>query len=305
MGIPTFVLEGIRLPRVILSIQPSMGSDVQETVSLMKTSYEMGALCFDLPTKSHLEAFRELKNLIEEESLIGLSHVEAGEGASLLGKPLHHFAPKIASTIKKNLFPPQLVTKLKREGVWNSRFFFPTTSSAEVFTQKEIDRIRFDPDRFEKALSNFRQSETPFLVIGRKYGDWLSALGRIDLLQSMVARARERGFRPIFSSYWTTFVLPKTKTIDVAAYAVPINKRWSLFDPEQAFQLIKKFDRPVIGLGPFGDGDLMQDSEKAFSFLFEELRIHGAIVEVTSKGEVTKALNAIEVFPSIIHRQKT
>ena len=305
MRIPTFVLEGIKLPRVILSIQPSMGSDVQETVSLMKASYEMGALCFDLATKNHLEAFRELKNLVEDESLIGLSHVEAGEGASLLGKPLHHFAPKIASTIKKNLFPPLLVTKLKKEGVWNSRFFFPTSSSTEVFTQKEIDRIRFDADRFEKALSNFRQSETPFLVIGRKYGDWLSALGRIDLLQSMVARARERGFRPIFSCYWTTFVLPKTKTIDVAAYAVPINRRWSLFDPEQAFQLIKKFDRPVIGLNPFGDGELMQDSEKVFSFLFEELRIHGVIVEVTSKGEVTKALNTIEGFPSIIHRQKT
>jgi|GEM_PF-364521 hypothetical protein len=305
MHIPTFVLEGIELPRVILSIQPSKGSDVQETVSLMKTSYEMGALCFDLPTKSHLEAFRELKNLVEEESLIGLSHVEAGEGASLLGKPLHHFAPKIASTIKKNLFPPQLVTTLKKEGVWSSKFFFPTSSSAEVFTQKEIDRIRFDADRFDKALFNFRQSETPFLVIGRKYGDWLSALGRIDLLQSMVARARERGFRPIFYSYWTTFVLPKTKTIDVAAYAVPINKRWSLFDPEQAFQLIKKFDRPVIGFNPFAEGELMQDSEEAFSFLFQELRIHGAIVEVTSKEEVTKTLNAIEAFPSIIHRQKT
>ena len=305
MHIPTFVLEGIKLPRVILSIQPPMGSGVQETVSLMKTSYEMGALCFDLPAKNHLEAFRDLKNLVEDEGLIGLSHVEAGEGVSLLGKPLHHFDPKIASTIKKSHFPPQLVTKLKKEGVWNSRFFFPTSSSTEVFTQKEIDRIRFDADRFEKALSNFRQSETPFLLIGRKYGDWLSALGRIDLLQSMVARARERGFRPIFSSYWTTFVLPKTKTINVAAYAVPINRRWSLFDPEQAFQLIKKFDRPLIALNPFADGELMQDSGGAFSFLFEELRIHGVIVEITSKGEVTKALNAIEGFPSIIHRQKT
>src|SRR4030042_6531282 len=118
MHIPTFVLERIKLPRVILSIQPSKGSDVPETVSLMKTLYEMGVLCFDLPTKNHLEAFRELKNLVEDESVIGLSHVEAGEGASLLGKPLHHFAPQIASTINKNIFPPQLVTKLKKDGVW-------------------------------------------------------------------------------------------------------------------------------------------------------------------------------------------
>jgi hypothetical protein len=111
MRIPTFVLEGIKLPRVILSIQPSMGSDVQEAVSLMKASYEMGVLCFDLPTKNHLEAFRELKNLVEDESVIGLSHVEAGEGASLLGKPL--LLPKIFDDQEE---PSPLVAKLKKKG---------------------------------------------------------------------------------------------------------------------------------------------------------------------------------------------
>lgn len=302
MLIPTFVLEGIKLPRIIFSVQPCGGPDIEALLRLMEIGYETGVLCFDLPTKNHLEAFRELRSLVEDETLIGLSHVEVGEGVSLLGKPIRHFEAKVASTIKKNLFPPQLVTKLKKEGLWKSRFFFPTSYSTEVLTQKEIDRIRVDSDRLEKVLSNFRQSETPFLIVGKKYGDWLAALGRVDLLQSIASMIRERGFRPIFCGSWTTFVLPKAKVVNVAAFAVPINKRRSLFDLEQASQFIKKFDRPVISLNPLADGELMKDPEEAFAFLFEELKIHAAIVEVTSKEELVKTLNVAQAFPSLTHR---
>jgi hypothetical protein len=50
----------------------------------------------------------------------------------------------------------------------------------------------------------------------------------------MVSAARRKGFIPIFSGQWATFVLPKAKSLDVAAYAIPINKKWSLFDLQQA-----------------------------------------------------------------------
>ena len=81
--------------------------------------------------------------------------------------------------------------------------------------------MTFDPLRFDKALSLFNPEESPFLLTGEKYGDWLLALGRIDLLKEMVSRIREKGFTPIFSGQWATFVLPKAKPLDVAAYADP------------------------------------------------------------------------------------
>ena len=92
------------------------------------------------------------------------------------------------------------------------------------------------------------------------------ALGRIDLLQEMVSRVREKGFIPIFSGQWATFVLPKAKPLDVAAYAIPINKKWSLFDLQQACDLIKKFDKPVISLNPLADGKLLKESEGGLFF---------------------------------------
>jgi len=222
-----------------------------------------------------------------------------------LGKPLHRFEGTVASTLQKNPSPPELIRNLKAMGVWNSKLFFPPAHSADVFTQKEIDRLVFDPSRFDHAIGLFHPEESPFLFLGGKYADWVSGLGRIDLLKEMALKVRQRGFTPIFSATWASFILPKAKSLDVAAYAIPINRDWSLFDLTQACSLIKKFDRPIISLNPFADGKLMNNPEEAFSFLFTELKIHGAISEMGSEEEGIKVLEALETFPSVIPPRKT
>jgi hypothetical protein len=290
MRIPTAILEGKKLPRVIFSIK---ASSQQEISVLMKEVHEMGVWCFDLPSLKHFESFKELKRLTDDETLIGFGHLEAEEGTSFLGRPLHQFESKIVSTIKKNIVPSNLMYH-----------FFPNPTPSEVFTQKEIDRISFDAPRFEKALSRFDPQLSPVLLIGGKYTDWLLALGRIDLLKEMVGRVRGKSFIPIFSGQWATFVLPKAKSLDVAAYAVPINKRWSHFDLAHACDLIKKFDRPVISLNPLADGELLGESEEAFVFLFEGLKIHSAIVEVASEEAVRKILGSLKRLPSLIPHRK-
>jgi len=131
------------------------------------------------------------------------------------------------------------------------------------------------------------------------------ALGRIDLLKEMMLRVRERGFIPIFSGQWATYALPKAKPLDVAAFAIPINKKWSLFNLAQACNLIKKFDKPVISLNPLANGTLQRNSEEAFSFLFDELKITAAIPEITSEEEFRGILEVMEKFPSLIDPRKT
>ncbi len=288
------MLEGKKISRIILSIQPHPPLSQHQISSLMKKAYEMGVWCFDLPSRNQLESFRELKNLMADEMLIGLCHVEAETGVSFLGKPLHRFESKIISTIRRELLPPQ-----------QTRDVLPPTTSSEVFTQKEIDRIAFDPLRLEKTLSAFDPRESSFLLVGEKYGDWLLALGRIDLLQEMVSKVRARGFIPIFSGQWATFALPKAKPLDVSAYATPINKKWSLFDLGRASDLIKKFEKPVISLNPLADGSLLGESEEAFSFLFDELKICAAIAGVGSEEEVRTIVESLKKFPSLIPPRKT
>jgi hypothetical protein len=294
MRFPTVILEGKKLPRMIFSVQPPPSDGNQRIDPLMKEAYETGAWCFDLPSANHLKSFKELKRLTADEALIGLCHVGVETGASFLGKPLHRFEPKVISTIRKDLLPSNL-----------TRNVLPPSSSPEVFTQKEIDRITFDPVHFEEALSPFDPEASPFLFLGGKYGDWLLALGRIDLLHEMVLKVRGRGFVPIFSAQWATFALPKAKPLDVAAYAVPINKRWSLFDLQRASDLIKKFEKPVISLNPLAGGTLLKESEGAFSFLFDELKIIAAIPGIASPGQAKTIAEALTKFPSLIPPRKT
>lgn len=294
MRLPTAILEGKKLPRMIFSVQPPTPPGDKEIYPLMKKTYEMGAWCFDLPSAKHLESFKELKHFTTDETLIGLGHIEMETGVSFSGEPLHRFESKVVSTIRKDLLPSHL-----------PRNILPSPSSSGVFTQKEIDRIAFDPLRFDKALSPFDPKESPFLLVGEKYGDWLLALGRIDLLREMVSKVRGKGFIPIFSGQWATFVLPKAKSLDVAAYAIPINKKWSLFDLQQASNLIKKFEKPVISLNPLADGKLLEESEGAFSFLFDELKVYAAIVKIASEGEATRIVEVLKEFPSLILPRKT
>jgi hypothetical protein len=305
MRIPMAILERKKISRIIFSIRPQGPLDSQKIISLMQTTYGMGAWCFDLPSVKHLESFKELKHLTDDETLIGLCHLEVESGASFLGKPLHQFEPKVISTIKRSLFPFELIQKLKRTGVWDRRDSFLTQSSSEVFTQKEIDRITLDPIRLEKALSFFDPEGSPFLIVGGRYGDWLLALGRIDLIEEMVLRVRGKGFIPIFSGQWATYLLPKAKSVDAAAYAIPINKKWSLFDLTLACNLIKKFDKPVISLNPLADGELLRKSKEAFSFLFDELKIYSAIAEIASEEESRRILDGVKSLPSLIPPRKT
>jgi len=253
---PTFLLEGHKLPRVILSVLPSLHSTPQEILTLMRKAYERDVWCFDLPSPRHVQVFGELKNLVGEEPLIGLPHIGAEEGASLFGIPLHRFEGKIMSTIQRNLFSPDLIRTLKTQGFWKNPAYFPTSNSPEVFTQKEMDRIHCDSSRFDRALSRFQPRTHPFIFIGERYGDWLLALGKSDILKELVSRTKGKGFLPILSGRWATFFLPKAKPLDAVAYAVPLNKVWSFFDHPQACALAKKFDKPIFAMDSMNDKTL-------------------------------------------------
>ena len=77
MRLPTVILEGKKLPRVIFSIRPQTSLGHEKIPSLMKKVYGRDVWYYDLPSMKHVEHFRELKQLTEDESLTGLCHVEA------------------------------------------------------------------------------------------------------------------------------------------------------------------------------------------------------------------------------------
>jgi hypothetical protein len=120
----------------------------------------------------------------------------------------------------------------------------------------------------------------------------------------MVARVRERGFIPLFSGQWATFSLPKAKPLEVAAYAVPINRSRSFLDLAHASDVIKRFDKPVISLNPLANGELLNETGTALTFLFDELKIYAAVTEAASGEEVKKILDGLARSPSFILPRK-
>src|SRR4030043_610750 len=188
MHLPTATLERKKISGVVFSIRASSPIG-QNIYPLMENAYEMGGWCCDLPTVRHLESFKTLRESTKDEALIGFGHIAAESGVSLMGKPLHQIEWKVVSTIVRNIVPPDSVRKL-----------FPARPYGEVLTQKEIDRMAFDPSRFNQALSHFQLKGVPFLLIGGKYGDWLLGRGRGGLLKEMVSEIRGKEFIPIFSA---------------------------------------------------------------------------------------------------------
>lgn len=277
---------------MIFSIRPP--SSDREILPLMEKIYEMGAWSFDLPTAKHLQSFKALRDSTQDRLLTGFARLEADSGILLTGRPLRQFEPEIVSTIVRNIVPPESIKKL-----------FPARSFGEILTQKEIDRMSFDRSRFGQALGPFQTDGIPFLMIGGRYGDWLLGLGRGDLLKEMVLEARQKGFIPLLSCRWATFSLPKVKHLEVGAYAVTINKREGLFDFVQACKLIRQFDRPLISLDPLAGGKLSKELLGAFSFLFDELKVHSVIAEAGSEEEARALLKGLEKVPSLTPFRKT
>ncbi len=293
MYLPLVILEGKKIQRIVFSVKAS-SEVVQHLYFLMEKVYEMGGWCFNLPTRKHLESFNLLRESTREPNLIGFGHLEAEAGVSLSGKPLHRFESKVISTMIRNVVPPDLVRKL-----------FSAYPHEDVLTQREIDRITFDRSRFHQALSIFDPKAIPFLLIGGRYGDWLWGLGRGDLLKVMLSEARQKGFIPIFSGQWATYVLPKSKRLEAAAYAIPVNKRKAFFDLNQALDLIKKFEKPILSLDPLAGGKLMRESEQAFSFLLNELKVYSVFAEVTSEKDIEPLFQTMKKIPSLIPFRKT
>ncbi len=293
MRLPIAFLENKKIQRIIFTIQPS-SQGTQQLYELMEKVYATGGWCLHLPTSKHLKLFKALRENTGNKRLVGFGQIDADLGVTLTGKPLCRFESQVISTMIRTTVPPHLARKL-----------FPVSPAEEVLTQKEIDRMTFDRSRFDQILSSFHPEETPFLIIGGKYGDWLWGLSRGDLLKEMFMEARQKGFIPIFAGLWATFVLPKAKHLDASAYAVPINQRRGLFHLPEACELIKKFDRPIISLDPLAERELFRESEQAFSFLFHQLKIDAAIVEVTSEKEIVPLFQAVKHIPSLIPFRKT
>lgn len=250
--------------------------DEEYCLSVMRAAFEAGGRAFDLSFDVNICLFRQL---IEEtgEHLIGFGNPTWEQGIFLNGRYMQLSRDRILRTLVDRLFPrhiAQLVNdKLSQEDV----LVFGYDREAVPLSDAEIASIALDEATFRKRLSIFRDCQ--YICFGGSDADWLVPLGRIDVVADLARVVREEGFIPILLCQYATLVVPEAEVsgLDVAGYAIPLNRAWSWFDRDECVEMVKSLAKPVIAFMPLASGGLRKDVRSALDWLYAEVGVEAIL----------------------------
>jgi hypothetical protein len=307
-----FTVEGIEATRAILGCDgfvswlyhggssPFKGLDGKidssKALEVMRVSAECGVGCIDL-SPPLVEAFSMLQEEIDGQmEALGALQEWTCRNFVIDDVPLADYSKEMKANMRSKLSKKYL-ERLEHSQATGSGFaktFFEPESSARLLTRSEIDKIRMKPDFFKERLELYRKLNVRIVQFGGETADWLTALGRVDLLRDLSRRIRRNGFVPLLICHWTSLVLPVAeKELDVAGYIVPLNKSWSLLTLSEALEAIKNVEKPVIAFKTLAQGALAHNLEDAFTYLVKKLKVAGLLVGVSSTSEAKQTFSTL------------
>lgn len=260
-SVPSFTIEGFAVSKVILGCDafiswlyqggdsPFKGSDgklcISKVLEVMKTSLSYGVKGLDL-SPPLVGTFRRLQNETGEE-IVGLGALQEWtcKNFTIDGVTLENYSEEIKTTVCSKL-PQGYLEHLVQSSF---RSLFVPNNPAQPLTQSQIDNIRIDSEFFKRRLELYRQLNIKLVQFGGGTADWLAALGRTDLLETLSRLIINKGFIPILVCHWTSMVLPiAEKELEVAGYIVPLNKLWGLLTLSETLRTIKNIEKPIIAM---------------------------------------------------------
>jgi len=310
--IPYFQIEEIQVSKVILGCDPFISwlyrdgyspfkspngnLNVSKVLEVMKTSVKYGVKSLDL-SPPLVEAFRRLQDEASEE-IVGLGALQEWtcKNFTIDGVPLEKYSEEIKATIRSKL-PQGYLERLaqsKMPGAGFIKSFFIAKRGSQPLTQSQIDSIRMRPEFFKRRLELYRKLNVKLVQFGGGTADWLAAMGRMDLLQSLSRLISNSGFIPLLICHWTSMVLPiAEKELEVAGYIVPLNKLWGLLTLSESLHTIKNIEKPIIAMKTLARGALAHDIQGAFTFLLKEAIVTAVMVGVSSKIEAKQTFSIV------------
>jgi hypothetical protein len=318
-----FNIEGIEVTRAILGCDSFVSWLYQGSNSIfkghdgrvnsskafevMRVSVEYGVGCIDL-SPPLVETFNMLKDETDDRmEALGALQEWTCRNFVIDDIPLSNYTEEIKTNMRSKL-PRRYLQDLEHSNATGSGFaktFFGTKSSARKLTRSEIDKIKMKPDFFKERLELYQKLNLRLVQIGGETADWLTALGRVDLLRDLTQLVRRNGFVPIMICHWISLVLPVAdEELDVAGYIVPLNKSWGLLTLSEALETIKNVEKPVIAMKTLAQGALAHDLQGAFTYLIEKLKVAGLLVGVSSVFEAKRTFSTLaRILSSISNRQ--
>jgi hypothetical protein len=250
--------------------------DEDYCLSVMRAAYQAGARAFAL---SFEENTRLLRRLIDEtgDRLIGFGNPTWEQGVILNGRYIQYSRDRILKTMVEQLMERRLAQLIEDKLSKEDLLVFGYDRNAEPLSDQEIASIYLDHDRFRKRLAIF--GDCQYIFMGGSDADWLVSLGRVDVLDEMAQVVQEAGFIPIVLCQYATTVLPAVEAarIDVAGYAVPLNREWSWFSRDECVEIVKNIQKPVIAFMPLASGNLRKDVRGALDWLYSEIGVESIL----------------------------
>jgi len=250
--------------------------DEEYCLSVMRAAFEAGGRAFDLSFEVNTCLFRRL---MEEtgERLIGFGNPTWEQGVFLNGRFIQLSRDRILRTLVDRLFPRPIARLVDEKLSHQDVLVFGYDRQAEPLSDEEIADIVLDERVFRRRLSIFRDCQ--YICFGGSDADWLVSLGRMDLVADLARIVREEGFIPVLLCQYATLVVPAAEAVglDVAGYAIPLNRAWSWFDRDECVEMVKSLDKPAIAFMPLAGGGLRQDVRGALDWLYAEVGVESIL----------------------------
>ena len=250
--------------------------DEEYCLSVMRAALEAGGRAFDLSFEVNTRLFQRL---MEEtgERLIGFGNPTWEQGVFLNGRFIQLSRDRILRTLVDRLFPRSIARLVDEKLSHQDVLVFGYDRQAAPLSDEEIADIALDEEVFRRRLSIFRDCQ--YICFGGSDADWLVPLGRMDLVADLARIVREEGFIPILLCQYATLVVPAAEAagLEVAGYAIPLNRAWSWFDRDECVEMVKSLDKPAIAFMPLASGGLRQDVRGALDWLYAEAGVESIL----------------------------
>lgn len=235
--------------------------------SVMKACYDAGGTAYDLSFEVNTRLFRRLLDETGSD-LLGFGNPSWEQGVFFNGKYIHYHRDRILKTLVERKFPKPVAKLVDEKLAQDDLMVFGYDRKVDALSDDEIGSIHLDKWAFVQRISIFKDCQ--YLFLGGSDADWLVSLGRMDILQEMVALSRSLGFVPYILCQYASHIIPLIEDahLDVAGYAVPLNRDWSWMDLDSTLEVVHSLKKPVVAFMPFANGGLRADIRGALDWLY-------------------------------------
>jgi len=312
--VPLIKIGSMEIPRVILGSSPFLGDSVQghekdreykrrfsdprNIADVIISAIRLGipAVCVDAVEREKLT--KAIKMAEEKTGVNTLVFQHAY--VPLKPKPMTEISRVLATFMQVMANVPTVKEWLNKDPYSLMRSFPEILKTApQPYTEKEIDKIEIDHEKFKALLKEFEGLNVALVSISYdSVLDLLSMMESINLTKEIFKEAKnlaeELGFSLIATSHFGGITIPAIDrlSLDFLGYLTPVNKLGAAMYPtsEIVLEAIKNINKPVFAMKPLAGGRVRP--EEAFEYLFHEIKISVAVVGVGSVKEASESFLA-------------